>query len=63
VAIEVKSVNAGPLGRRWVTYCDVCGVNLPGRHADREFAENLGSTHENERHLQRLMERLAAVDE
>lgn len=55
VAVNVSSVNAGPLGRRWVAHCDVCKVKLPGRFADPEQAEQVASTHENERHLARIM--------
>lgn len=54
MAVSTKPVNSGPLGRRWIAFCDTCDVKLPGRFADREQAEQIGSIHENERHLARL---------
>lgn len=63
MAISVMSVNAGPLGRRFIAICETCNTKLPGRYADREQAEQVGSAHENDRHLARLMERLRRESE
>lgn len=52
--IVIKTVNVGPMGRRWVAHCDTCGVKLPGNHVERSLAEQVGSIHENERHLARI---------
>ena len=54
MAVTTKPINHGPLGRRWVAHCDVCKVNLPGRFADRDQAESVGSIHDNDRHLARI---------
>lgn len=54
MAIVIKTVNVGPMGRRFTAHCDVCQVKLPGNHVDREVAESVGSVHENDRHLARL---------
>jgi len=54
MTIVTKPVTSGPLGRRWIAICEICNVKLPGRYADRDQAEQIGSIHENERHLARI---------
>lgn len=38
------------IGRRWVTHCDRCDVDLPGRHTSRADAEAAGHAHIELRH-------------
>lgn len=52
--IVIKTVNVGPMGRRWIAVCDTCNVKLPGNHVERALAEQIGHVHDKERHLARL---------
>lgn len=38
------------LGRRWITRCDRCDIDLPGRHTTRADAEAAGLAHVELRH-------------